>query len=103
MKIVLRLWRDERGSQEAFAWLLIAVVIALGGIAGLTPVRDQIVQELGDLSVALESLNQSYSAAIITPSATIVSQYTDPPTTLTDPPGAAPAGIEFVGGASESP
>ena len=63
--------------------LLLTTILAIGAIVGLTSVRNQIVQEFGDMAVALESLNQSFTMGTIT--------FVDPPTTLTDPAGAEPA------------
>lgn len=62
------LWRDERGVASAYALILVAVVLILGAVVGLTSLRDHIVQEFGDLGVAIDSLDQSFSYQItVTP------------------------------------
>ena len=56
-----QLWRDERGFVASADLILISTILLLGVIVGLVTVRDQIVQELGDLGSAVGNLNQSYS------------------------------------------
>lgn len=92
-----RFWRDQRGEVSMSSVLLLTVILAIGAIVGLTTLRDQLVQEFGDVGVALESLNQSYSSAFGT--------FTDPGTTLTDPAGAPPACIAIcsVNASDEGP
>jgi hypothetical protein len=84
MRFAVKLWRDERGITGAMGLLLLVTLVAIGAIVGLATLRDQIVQEMGDMAVALESLDQSYSGGPY-------GSYTDPPTTLTDPLNAEPA------------
>ncbi len=56
------LWNDQSGETSILSMVLICTIIAIGATVGLTTFRDQLVQELGDLSVAIESLNQSFTA-----------------------------------------
>lgn len=84
MQIAQRLWRDECGMSGATGLFLLVTLLAIGAIVGLTSYRDQVVQEMGDVAVALESLNQSFSGGPY-------GSYVDPPTTLTDPLNAEPA------------
>ncbi len=56
------LWRDQRGDTSVISLVLICTIIAIGATVGLTTYRNQVVQELGDLAVAIRSLNQSYTA-----------------------------------------
>jgi hypothetical protein len=56
------LWNDQSGETSVLSLVLICTIIAIGATVGLTAFRDQVVQELGDLSVAIESLNQSFTA-----------------------------------------
>lgn len=84
MRIGQTLWRDERGSTGAMGLLLLATIVAIGAIVGLATLRDQVVQEFGDIAVALESLDQSFSGGPY-------GSYDDPPTALTDPPNLEPA------------
>lgn len=87
MKIWTRLWRDERGEASSIAMILLYTIVALGTTVGLITLRDQIVQEFGDLAVALESLDQSYDVP-----STPYFDFHDT-TDLTDPEGAEPAGL----------
>jgi hypothetical protein len=89
MTLVQRLWTEETGSTQPMAAILMVVLLCIGAIVGLTTVRDQLVQEFGDVCVALESLDQSFSG--------FGASYADPPNTLVDPPNDAPACINIIG------
>lgn len=58
----LALWRDQSGETSILSLVLICTILAIGVTVGLTSFRDQLAQEFGDLAVAIESLNQSYTA-----------------------------------------
>lgn len=78
--------------------ILMVTLLGLGVIVGLTTIRDQVVQELGDISMALEALNQSYT----TTSSTFTDLMTDFPTI--DPAGTPPACLCLdVAASPESP
>ncbi len=85
MKLWIRLWRDQRGVTSVVATVLLYTVLVLGATVGVVAIRDQLVQEFGDLSAALESLDQSFR---IDGGA----NYEDS-TTVSDPAGEEPAGI----------
>jgi hypothetical protein len=97
-KVLIRLWRDQWGAASTAGVIVIYTILALGCIVGLVIVRNQIVQELGDLAVAFDSLDQSYS--VVTSSGTL--SYTDAGTTLSDPSGQPPAGISVTSPAPRS-
>lgn len=61
-----KLWSDEAGFIVSAELVLIATILVLGMIVGLVSVRDQVVQELGDLAIAFAVINQSYSFSGIT-------------------------------------
>jgi hypothetical protein len=61
-----RLWADTSAVITSTDLVLISTILVIGLIVGLTSLRDQIVQELGDLGAAVGSLNQSYSVAEFT-------------------------------------
>ncbi len=61
MLILARLWRDDRGVVVSSELILITTVLVLGGLVGLSTFREQLVQGLGDASLAVGALNQSYS------------------------------------------
>ena len=84
----LRLWLDESGFVSATEVLLMTTILGVAMVVGLQTVRDAMIQELGDVAVALDHLDQSYSFTV----GTITSQYTDV-ITLQDPAGAPPACI----------
>lgn len=83
-----QIWTDEQGQVQIAGMLLLCTVVAIGAIAGLSTFRDQLVQEFGDIAVSLESLDQSYSSSL--------GSYNDTPTTLTDPAGDPPAGLNIT-------
>lgn len=76
---MMKLWNDEAGFVVSAELVLIATILVLGLIVGLVTVRDQIVQELGDVAQAFAQINQSYSFSGITghTSATSGSQFID--------------------------
>ncbi len=60
MQVFRRLWRDEAGFIISSELVLIATILVIGMIVGLTELRNQVVQELVDVSQAIGSLSQSY-------------------------------------------
>jgi Flp pilus assembly pilin Flp len=99
-RLVKRFWRDQRGEASGLAVILLYTILALGATVGLVTLRDQIVQEFGDLAVALDSLDQSWHIPGIHPMG-----YTDTPLfrpTDPDPEGKPPAGLEFKPPVGES-
>ena len=92
MKIIIRLWRDQRGGTSLIGPILLCTIVGLGSIVGLVVLRNQVVQEYGDLSVALDSLSQSWALPGGVEGA---GKYTDTPslTPPGDPEGSEPAGL----------
>ena len=66
MKVLMQLWRDDLGFVVSAELVLIGTILVIGMIVGLASVRDQVVQELGDLALAIGQINQSYSFSGIT-------------------------------------
>jgi Flp pilus assembly pilin Flp len=66
MKLLSRLWADEAGFVVSSELVLIATVMVVGLLAGLTTVRDQVVQELADVADAVSEIDQSYSYSSVT-------------------------------------
>jgi Flp pilus assembly pilin Flp len=91
-RALLHFVRDESGAVSTAESLLLATLLIIASLVGLVAVRNAITQEFGDVGVALESLDQSYSFTV----GTVTSQYVDPPTTLTDPVGGEPAGLSVT-------
>ena len=96
--------RQRRGSAAFISLIFLVVLVAIGAIVGAVALRDQIVQELGDISVGLDHLDQSFSYTILidtdddgTPETLVAhGEYLDPAPTLFDPLGAPPADIQFT-------
>ncbi len=85
MKTWLRFWRDDAGGMSILGVILLYTIVVLGVTVGLITLRNQIVQEFGDVAVALDSLDQSWQAG--------EAGYDDDGPVLTDPVDAEPAGI----------
>ncbi len=96
MNMLYRLWNDQAGFVISAELILVATILVIGLIVGLTTVRDQVVQELGDLALAIGNVNQSYTYNGVTghTAATAGSQFDDEPDFCQeggiDPPGLEP-------------
>lgn len=66
MQIILRIWNDEAGFVVSTELALVATILVIGMVVGMTTIRDQVVQELADIAGMLSQLNQSYSFSAIT-------------------------------------
>jgi Flp pilus assembly pilin Flp len=54
------LWNDEAGAIISAELVLVATILVIGMIVGLTSLRDAVVTELNDVGEAIASLNQTY-------------------------------------------
>jgi hypothetical protein len=61
MKILARLYDDESGFIVSAELILLASILVLGMIVGLTVLRDTITTELADTATAFGQINQSFS------------------------------------------
>jgi len=61
-----QLWKDEAAFVVSADLVLVSCILVLGLMVGLVSLRDQIVQELGDVGQAIAVLQQSYSWSGIT-------------------------------------
>jgi len=66
MKTLAKFWSDENGFIVSSELVLIATMLVLGLIVGLSAVRQAISQELADLAVAISRVSQDYSYSGIT-------------------------------------
>lgn len=82
-KLWRRLWQDQRGETNSLGLVLVTTIVAFGVLTGVATLREQIVQEFGDLALAIENLNQSYTGPFAT--------FTDPGPFPSDTANAAPA------------
>jgi Flp pilus assembly pilin Flp len=57
------LWKDEAGFIVSAELVLVATIVVIGMIVGLTLVRNQVVQELADVAMAIGSISQSFCFA----------------------------------------
>ena len=96
-----KLWNDESGVLDVSSYIVFVTVICLGTLCGWVTIRDQVTQELGDLSVAMQNIDQTFSLNYTLGTLVITSSFID-----TVPgngvAGVAPAGLALsVPGASE--
>ena len=66
MKTAMRLWNEETGAILSAELMLIASILVIGVIAGLSALREAVVSELADVAQALANVNQSYSYGGVT-------------------------------------
>lgn len=95
------LWNDETGVVDASAYIFFVTIVCLGTLCGWVTIRDQVTQELGDLSVALENIDQSFSLNYTLGTLVVSASFID--NDAGDGiAGAAPAGLDLtVPGSSE--
>lgn len=55
------IWNDEVGFIVSIELILIATIMIIGLITGMTAVRDAVTSELSDVAGAIQDLNQSYT------------------------------------------
>jgi hypothetical protein len=60
MQVLRKLWADEAGFIVSAELVLVATMLVIGMIVGLTILRNQVVQELGDLAMAIGMISQGY-------------------------------------------
>ena len=90
MKCALkRLWFECDGGAYALQVILFSSIMCIGAMVGLTTFRDQIVQQFGDTAMALENINQTWSAGTF-------GGFVDTGTPTTDPIDSPPAGLGFT-------
>jgi len=63
MNMSRSLWSDDAGFVISAELVLVATILVIGMIVGLTSLRNQVVQELVDVGQAIGSISQSYSLA----------------------------------------
>lgn len=61
MQLLKQLWLDDHGVMSSAELILISTLLLIGSIVGLTTLRDQVVQEFGDMGMAVAEINQSYT------------------------------------------
>jgi hypothetical protein len=64
--MLLQLFRDERGFVVSSEMVMLATIVVIGMVAGLTTVRDQTIQELADVADAFSEVDQSLSYSGVT-------------------------------------
>lgn len=95
-KLILGLWLDVRGGLAPMDMILVTSLTAIGAMVGLAVIRDAVVQEMGDVAVALDNVDQSFSGTIVhaTLGTLWSASFSDDAATLSDPAGAEPACLD---------
>jgi hypothetical protein len=60
MQVLRSLWNDEAGFVISAELVLVATILVIGMIVGLTSLRNQVVQELVDVGQAIGFISQGY-------------------------------------------
>jgi hypothetical protein len=94
--LILGLWLDVRGGIAPIDTILVTSLTAIGAMIGLAVIRDAVVQEMGDVAVALDNVDQSFSGTIVhaTLGTLWSASFTDDIATLSDPEGSEPACLD---------
>src|SRR5262245_2662595 len=58
-RLFSRMWHEQDGVLS-FEWTMLASLLTVGVVAGLASVRDGVIDEMGDLTRSMTSLDQSY-------------------------------------------
>lgn len=92
-RLIPGLWLDVRGGIAPVEMILVTSLTAIGAMIGLAVIRDAVVQEMGDVAVALDNVDQSFSGTIThaTLGTLWIASFSDDAATLTDPAGDEPA------------
>src|SRR4051794_21583893 len=61
MKVGLNTVWNEQDGVLSFEWTLLLTLLVIGIVSGVTAVRDGIIDELGDVAQAMQSVDQSYT------------------------------------------
>lgn len=95
------LWDDESGLVDVTSYLFFVTVVCLGTLCGWVTIRDQVTQELGDLSVAMQNIDQTFSVNYTLGTLVVSASFIDNDAG-NGVAGAAPAGLNLtVAGAAE--
>jgi Flp pilus assembly pilin Flp len=62
-RLFKRLWNDEAGFVVSAELVLVATLLVIGLVVGLTTLRNQVVQELADVGAAVGMISQGYQYA----------------------------------------
>jgi Flp pilus assembly pilin Flp len=58
-KFLSRMWHEQDGVLS-FEWTMLASLLTVGVVTGVSSLRDGMIDEMGDLTRAMTSLDQSY-------------------------------------------
>jgi len=59
--VMKKFWNDEAGFVVTVEMILVATVLVIGLVSGLTLLRDSVLEELSDTAQAFGAVDQSYS------------------------------------------
>jgi Flp pilus assembly pilin Flp len=59
---VNRMWEEEDGILS-FEWTLLATILTIGLVTGISGARDAVIDEFGDVAQAMLAFDQSYTIA----------------------------------------
>lgn len=59
---IRKLWNDEAGFVVTVEMILVATLLVIGLVSGITMLRDAVLAELGDTAAAFGAIDQSFTA-----------------------------------------
>jgi len=65
MKILRTLWNDQAGFVVSTELMLVATILVIGMIVGMTTLRNDVVAELADVAGAIGDLSQDYNYSAV--------------------------------------
>jgi Flp pilus assembly pilin Flp len=77
LELIKRFFRDEAGGLHTVEFILIGTLVSIGVIVGLAEYRNAVVQEYGDVSAALQHLDQSWTLTLVTSGGPVTYSYSD--------------------------
>jgi Flp pilus assembly pilin Flp len=91
-------WADDRGAILSIEFLLIATILVLGLVVGLTTLRNAVVTEFAELGNAILTLSQGFSISGLSGGSFSVdgSQAIDTPGSVTPPTPTPPTSFSVI-------
>lgn len=59
-KLLIELWRDQSGAVLSTEYLMLGTIVAAGGAAGMTQLRDSVTADYRDFGATAREIRQSY-------------------------------------------
>lgn len=64
LKRIREFLKEDSGILSSVDYILLTTIVVISSVVGLATIRDRVTQEFGDLSLALENLQQNYTVSM---------------------------------------